>query len=52
VPIFQSEILILLEIPYFGDLVVEPSFFTPDWRGIDELCAQADDAMALAAERF
>lgn len=35
---------------FFGDLVVEPFFFTPDRRGVDELCAKADGAMALTGK--
>jgi transposase len=35
---------------YFGDLVMEPFFFTPDRRGVEELCAKADGAMALTGK--
>jgi len=30
---------------YFGDLIVEPFFFTPDYRGIDKLCGTAQKAL-------
>jgi transposase len=30
---------------YFGDLIVEPFFFTPDYRGVDQLCDIAKKAL-------
>ena len=30
---------------YFGDLIVEPFFFTPDSRGVDQLCEIAQKAL-------
>jgi transposase len=35
---------------YFGDLITEPFFFTPDRRGADELCAKADSAKTLTGK--
>lgn len=35
---------------FFGDVVVEPFFFTPDRRGVDELCTKADGAAVLAGK--
>jgi transposase len=30
---------------YFGDVIVEPFFFTPDFRGVQELCDTAQKAL-------
>ena len=30
---------------YFGDIIVKPFFFTPDFRGIEMLCSLAQKAL-------
>ena len=36
---------------YFGDLITEPFFFTPDYRGIDQLCDVAQKAMVAQGKK-
>lgn len=36
---------------YFGDIIVEPFFFTPDYRGIDQLCSTAKKALKESTKK-
>lgn len=36
---------------YFGDLITEPFFFTPDYRGVDQLCDIAQKAMVTQGKK-
>ncbi len=36
---------------YFGDIIVEPFFFTPDYRGIDHLCEIAQNALLKTGKK-
>lgn len=36
---------------YFGDIIIDPFFFTPDYRGIEEVCANAEKALAMTGKK-
>lgn len=36
---------------YFGDIIVEPFFFTPDYRGADQLCEIAQNALLQTGKK-